>query len=434
MSFHLTSIEDVVPTPGLAKIREVRAFVSRATEYGASDVHDTPDTHWIMGTPDVDGNWDHQTSHPPIANPMSRYPKYSQSRSSWGLAKVPSVIVEIEDEDGLVGVGVSTGGEAAAFIIERHLSQFVEGQNVRERTYIWEQMWRASIHYGRKGLAVHAISAIDIALWDLYGKTLNEPVYSLMGGRTKQRVPVYATTSRPDLAKDMGFHGAKVPLPYGPSEGDKGLHKNVEYFKDWREKVGSDFPLMLDCYMALDVEYAAKLAQRLAPYHLTWMEEPLMPDEYAGHAKLAKKLEGLGCGSCFATGEHEYTLFGYQQLIDAGVNLLQPDVMWMGGPTEFARVVALASAQAVAVVPHGCGVYGYYMAMAFSDINFAEFMMMSEKADTIEPNFGSMFKNEPLPDRGYIDLPRTPGFGLELNKEALSLSRPYDRGRQTGVG
>ncbi len=66
MSFHLTSIEDVVPTPGLAKIREVRAFVSRATEYGASDVHDTPDTHWIMGTPDVDGNWDHQTSHPPM--------------------------------------------------------------------------------------------------------------------------------------------------------------------------------------------------------------------------------------------------------------------------------------------------------------------------------------------------------------------------------
>ena len=186
---------------------------------------------------------------------------------------------------------------------------------------------------------------------------------------------------------------------------------------------------MLDCYMALDVEYAAKLVQRLEPFRLTWLEEPLMPDEYVGHAKLARKLEGQGCSAYFATGEHEYTHHGYQQLIDAGVNLLQPDVMWMGGPTEFARVVAIASVQSVAVVPHGCGVYGYYMAMAFNHIGLAEFMMMSEKADTIEPNFGSMFTNEPLPDAGYIELPRTPGFGLELNRDALHVSRPFDRSR-----
>ena len=427
MSICLTSVEDVIPTPGLPKIKEVRAFVSRATEYGASDMHDTADTHWIQGLPAADGSWDHKKTHPPITNPMSRYPKYSGSRSSWGVANVPSVIVEIEDENGLVGIGTSTGGEAAAFIIENHLALFVEGQNVRERAYLWEQMWRASIHYSRKGLAVHAISAVDIALWDLYGKTLNEPVYNLMGGRTKQRIPVYATGSRPDFAKEMGFHGAKVPLPYGPSAGEKGLSQNVAFIKDWREKVGPDFPLMLDCYMALDVEYAAKLAQRLEPYHLKWIEEPLMPDEYAGHAKLAKKLAGQGCSAYFATGEHEYTRFGFQELVNAGVNLLQPDVMWMGGPTEFAQVVALASAQSVSVVPHGCGVYGYYMAMAFSEINFAEFLMMSEQSDMIEPNFGTMFKNEPLPERGYIELPATPGFGLELNRDALNLVRPYDR-------
>lgn len=287
-------------------------------------------------------------------------------------------------------------------------------------------MWRASIHYSRKGLGVHAISAIDIALWDLAGKTLNEPVYNLIGGRTKQRVPVYATTSRPDIAKDLGFHGAKVPLPYGPGAGSKGLRSNIEFIADWREKVGSDFPLMLDCYMALDLQYAAELARALSPFNLKWIEEPLMPDEYAAHARLAKKLEGLGITTCFATGEHEYTRYGFQQLIESGVGLLQPDVMWMGGPTEFARVVAQARAQAVAVVPHGCGVYGYYMAMAFDHINLAEFMMMSEQADRIEPNFGTLFKHEPLPDAGYIKLPETPGFGLELNREGLTLVRPYD--------
>lgn len=105
-----------------------------------------------------------------------------------------------------------------------------------------------------------------------------------------------------------------------------------------------------------------------------------MPDEYEAHAKLAKKTEAMGCTSYFATGEHEYTRWGFNALIDAGVGLIQPDVMWMGSPTEFARVVALASAKGVQVVPHGCGVYGYYMAMAFPSIPLAEFMMMDEKA------------------------------------------------------
>ena len=155
---------------------------------------------------------------------------------------------------------------------------------------MWEQMWRASIHYSHKGLGVHAISAVDIALWDLFGKTLGEPVYNLMGGRTKQRVPVYATGSRPDLAQEMGFNGAKIPLPYGPADGAVGMRQNVAFISDWREKVGPDFPLMLDCYMALDWQYAAELAQRLAPFNLKWIEEALMPDEYAAHAKLAAKL------------------------------------------------------------------------------------------------------------------------------------------------
>merc|ERR1712070_131790 len=288
-------------------------------------------------------------------------------------------------------------------------------------------MWRASIHYSRKGLAVHAISDIDIALWDLLGKVKGEPVFNLMGGRTKQRIPAYATTSRPDLAKEMGFKGAKVPLPYGPCDGQEGMSKNIAFIKNWREKVGPDFNLMLDCYMALDLAYTTELARKLQPYDLKWIEEPLMPDEYEAHASLARKMEGMGSTAYLATGEHEYTRWGYQQLIKAGVGLIQPDVMWMGGPTEFARVVATASAQGCAVVPHGCGVYGYYMAMAFGHIPCCEFMMMSDQADKILPNFGTLFKKEPLPKDGYISLPNTPGFGLELDKERLNLVRPFDR-------
>ena len=103
-----TSFDDVRPFRGGPKIREVRALVSKAEGYGASDVHDTPETHWILGQPAADQSWDHETTHPPIANPMSRFPRYSGSRKSWGVANVPSVIVEIEDENGLVGIGLST--------------------------------------------------------------------------------------------------------------------------------------------------------------------------------------------------------------------------------------------------------------------------------------------------------------------------------------
>ena len=106
--------------------------------------------------------------------------------------------------NGMTGVGISIGGEPACFIIENHLSRFVEGQDPKNIELIWDQMWRSTINYGRKGLPIQAISAVDLALWDVLGKLKNEPVYNLLGGKTKGRLPVYATTARPDLAKRWG--------------------------------------------------------------------------------------------------------------------------------------------------------------------------------------------------------------------------------------
>src|SRR5205807_6344178 len=117
--------------------------------------------------------------------------------------------------------------------------------------------------------------AVDLAIWDCLGKLRGEPVYALLGGKTKERLPVYATTVRPDLAKEMGFHAAKLPCRHGPAEGHEGLRKNVDAFRQAREAVGPEFPLKLDCYMALTVPYAIKLARALEPYGLEWIEECL---------------------------------------------------------------------------------------------------------------------------------------------------------------
>ena len=128
---------------------------------------------------------------------MSIYEDYKSSRVSWGINALGSVIVEVELDNGLIGVGISTGGEPACFIIERHLKRFLVDQSPYHLELIWEQMWRATLPYGRKGLAIHAISAVDLALWDALGKLRSEPVYAMLGGKTKDKLPVYATTIRP---------------------------------------------------------------------------------------------------------------------------------------------------------------------------------------------------------------------------------------------
>ncbi len=394
-----------------ARIREVRACVIEPGEAGA-DYHNQEQGHWIVDSP--------------IANPMSVYEKYRASRTSWGINALGTVLVQVELQDGTVGIGASVGGEPACYIIEHHLSRFVEGQDPRAVELMWDQMWRATMPYGRKGLPVQAIGAVDLAIWDCLGKLRGEPVYALLGGKTKERLPVYATTVRPDLAKEMGFHAAKLPCRHGPAEGHEGLRKNVDAFRQAREAVGPEFPLKLDCYMALTVPYAIKLARALEPYGLEWIEECLPPDDYEGYAQLKAAVGGF---TMVATGEHEYTRYGFRQLIaHRCADILQLDVNWVGGLTEARRIVAMASAYDLPVIPHGSSVFSYHLQYAFTNCPIAEILIMSPAADRVVPVFGDLFTNEPLPKDGYLDLSDAPGWGVELNP-LLRLRRPYERKR-----
>eukprot|EP00039_Didymoeca_costata_P019278 m.336905 g.336905 ORF g.336905 m.336905 type:complete len:447 (-) comp17993_c0_seq1:82-1422(-) len=400
-------------TKHFPRIKYLRAYVADKESLGeqGADCHDVEDDHWING------------GMGPIANPMSGYETYAAKRTSWGINALGSVIAEVESDDGQIGIGITIGGEPAAYIIENHLSRFVEGEDPRNVEMMWDQMFRATVNYGRKGLPVQAISAVDLAIWDLLGKIRNEPVYAMIGGKTKDRLPVYTTTGRPDLGKKLGFVGAKVPCPYGPSAGDEGFRKNVEFFKGWREKVGPEFPLSLDCYMALSVPYAIKLAKALEPYNLKWMEEFLPPDDYAGYAQVREALKGSSV--MLTTAEHEYTRYGYRQLIESKcVDILQPDITWMGGMTEAKRICAMASAYDIMVIPHGSASYSYHLQYAFRNCPVAEFINLSPKADKITPYFGGLFPDEPLPKDGFIDLPDRPGFGMTLKRDGLQRKYP----------
>jgi len=386
------------------RIAAVRAFVVSG---GGADYHDQEAGHWIDGQ---------------IATPMSRYPEYRGTRSSFGLNVLGTIVVEVETEAGEVGVGVSTGGMPACFVVERHLARFVEGADPRDVELIWDQTWGATMFYGRKGLVLNAISAVDLALWDLLGRLREEPVYALIGGPVRDEIEFYATGPRPDLAKELGFIGGKLPLVHGPAEGDEGLRRNVETATQMRERVGDDFFLAYDCWMALDVPYALKLIEALRPYRFKWLEEFLPPDDYWGYAEVRRRAPR---DLLIATGEHEATRWGFRLLIDMGCcDIVQPDVGWCGGLTELLKIAAYADAHGVLVIPHGSSVYSYHFVVTRTSSPFAEFLMMAPDAASVVPMFAPLLLDEPVPSNGRLRVPDRPGFGVELNR-ALALERPF---------
>jgi L-rhamnonate dehydratase len=385
-------------------IRQVRAFTTRG---GGADYHDQTDEHWID---------DH------IATPMSVYPEYRQSRRSFGINVLGTLVVEIEANDGTVGFAITTGGEIGAFIVERHLARFLEGAAVTDIERIWDQMYRSTLFYGRRGVVLNAISGVDLALYDLLGKIRQEPVYALLGGPVRDELTFYATGARPDIAKDLGFIGGKMPLHHGPAEGERGLHQNLEQLRDMRERVGDDFWLMLDCWMSLDVDYAIRLAHRAADYGLKWLEEALLPDDYWGYQRLRQSVPAT---MLVTTGEHEATRWGFRQLLEMGcADIIQPDVGWCGGITELLKISALAEAHGVMVIPHGSSVYSYHFVVTRTNSPFAEFLMMHPSAEEVVPMFAPMLANEPVPVNGRMKVPDRPGFGVELSP-GLDLTRPY---------
>ena len=242
---------------------------------------------------------------------------------------------------------------------------------------------------------------------------------------------MYATSTRPDLSKKMGFKGGKIPLPYGPADGDEGMRMNIEHIKRVRESVGIDFPLMVDCYMALTVPYTVELARRIdreVPGGVKWIEEFLPPDQYDGYAEVRQKVTS----TLLTTGEHEYTRWGYRLLLEKkACDVLQPDITWVGGLTEARRVVALAASYDIPVIPHGSSVYSYHMQFAFHNCPVGELIVLAPEADCVWPLFGNLFTDEPLPVDGYITLSDKPGFGVTLNRAGIAMVRPYPRTRES---
>jgi L-rhamnonate dehydratase len=336
------------------------------------------------------------------------------------------VLVEIFTDAGMVGLGnAALSPLVTKACIDTYLRPLLMGADPWDIEHLWQQMYRRTMAFGRKGVGMTAISAIDIALWDLLGKSAKQPVYRLLGGRTKKRIPVYASRlySLPldelrmeaQRYKDEGYKAMKLRFGWGPVDGAEGMQRNIELLRTVREVVGDGIDVMADAYMGWTLDYAKRMLPLLEPFHLRWLEEPVIPDDTRGY----KELKAYGRVP-IAGGEHEFTVFGFRDLLEAdALDYVQFDTNRVGGISQARKITALAEAYQVPVIPHAGQMHNYHVVMASLNSPMAEFF---PKVDVEVGNelFWYIFEGEPVPVDGYIDLDEnTPGLGLTVNEESL---------------
>lgn len=336
------------------------------------------------------------------------------------------LIVELFTDSGHVGIGnAALAPRLTKHTIDTYLKPLLVGREPWDTEFLWQLMYRSTMAFGRKGLAMIAISAVDIAIWDVLGKVSGQPVFRLLGGRTKPRVPVYASRlySQPLDAlareaqsyKDQGYRAMKLRFGWGPTDGAAGVERNLELVRTVRETIGYEIDLMTDAYMGWTLEYARRMVPLLEPFRLRWLEEPVIPDDIQGYAAL-KALARVP----IAGGEHEFTLAGFRQLLEANaVDYIQFDTNRVGGITQARKIAALAEAHSVPVVPHAGQMHNFHVVMASYNSPMAEYFPPVE-VEVGNELFYHIFEGEPKPVDGSIDLrDDVPGLGLRIKEEFL---------------
>ncbi len=347
-----------------------------------------------------------------VANPMSIYPEFKARRALFFAdpGKVPSFTVEITTDKGITGYG--GGGPGGGTVVVDHLAKLLMGRDPFDIERNWDICWRSTMNYGRMGITMNAISGVDLALWDIVGKALNVPVYKLLGGETKDRIPAYCTGNDIEQHVEFGYTKLKLAIPHGPADGREGMRKNLELVKRARKAVGPDGEVMLDCWMAWTERYTVEMAEMMAPYRIYWMEEVLQPHDYAGFGRLKAQVKSTR----IATGEHEYGRYGFRHLLEnQSAEIWQPDMNWCGGLTEMRRIGAMASAYDISVIPHGGGLNGssHYI-LATTNSPWAELFLPSpggpkEVYQIFEENYAISRGPEGI----YMRPLEKPGFGWD---------------------
>ena len=354
-----------------------------------------------------------------VANPMSRYTHVKRHRDLWTKNGWGRVFAKVTLEDGSWGLGATSHGRPVAAVIDDHLAPQLIGQDGFAIERLADMMFRLTKPYGTVGLASYAISAVDLALWDAKGKALGQPVCSLIGGKQKDRIFCYSTGNDLDWYQELGFRAHKLACPYGPADGLAGIGKNVDFVARAREQVGDDCELMLDCWMAFDVEYTLRLAEALRPFKLKWIEECLIPEDLDAHAELRARLPW----QTLATGEHWYTHVPFQYALKHNlVDILQPDIEWVGGLTACVKIAHAAEAAGKSVILHAGArtPYGQHFSLAMAAVPWLEYFIGEPPGIPLKD--GTWLPDMAYAVDGWLEIADEPGFGLGIDESWIE---PY---------
>ncbi|MCD6519586.1 MAG: mandelate racemase/muconate lactonizing protein [Anaerolineae bacterium] len=364
-----------------------------------------------------------------LVRPVDIYPEFRAEGPFWPFKSaqgehppiLEQVFLLIDTDSGPSGMWGPIE-ESLAYIIEKRLRPVLIGEDPQAIERIWDKMYRYAIH-GRKGETMMAISAVDLALWDLKGKYLNAPVYVLLGGPTREKIRAYASmlgySVEPKLAAqrakevvEEGYTATKWFFRHDPTEGQEGMRQNLALIEAVRQAVGPDVEIMFDAWSSWNVPYTIQMAQRAAEYRVWWFEEPVLADMIPQYAEIRRSVQSL----LIAGGEHEYTRWGVKALLDAGaVDILQTDPTWAGGLTEMRKICALASAHGIPVIPH----FGH---MASTQLIASQPLSICPIQEwLIQHGLLSQYflKHKVTPQGGYIQLPQAPGLAMAWDESRI---------------
>jgi L-rhamnonate dehydratase len=343
--------------------------------------------------------------------PINKYPDMPRGRGQMPGDVTGDFWVRITAEDGTFGLGHSHWGDFCEPIIRKLFAPLIIGRDCHAGELLNDMMWRASQRIGAEGIAGVARSAIDLALWDLRGKLTGLPVYRLLGGPASDHLDCYVTTSDLDWAMELGFTAFKIGNTVFHEEGTAGLNKLEDSVAAARDTVGPDADLMLNVVMGFNVEFAVRVMERLKPYRLRWLEEPLMPFDIEGLCAVKQAIPTVP----LATGEDLHGRHAFKRIIDhRAADILQPDLRWCGGLTEAIKIYAMAETAGLQTWLHGGAGFaaGQHFCLAMPESGLAEFVSFSPAG--VPLNEVTRIPGLCLPKDGKIVPSDAPGFGLDI--------------------
>ena len=383
------------------KIKSIEAFPTRARTVTAPD------------------NIKSRAVDAEVAGPMSRYPRFKPHRKLW-RPTWPDFGCLVTAEDGTWGLGLGRYAGPAAPIVNDHFAPLLVGESAFATEKLWDMMHRMASPYSAAGIASYAISAVDLALWDLKGKLLGRPVYDLLGGPARDAQFCYATGNDTAWYMELGFKATKLACPYGAAQGLEAINLNEAFVAKARETIGPGVELMLDCWMAFDVEFTVRMAERLRPYGLKWIEDYLIPEDMDGFAQVRQRLPW----QILATGEHWYVPQTFSTAVSQRLaDILQPDIAWAGGVTGLLKICHMAEAAGIAVIPHaGLNMpYGQHFCFAMPNVPWGEFLPQAAPGVALEDSI--TIPGMAVPKDGLLVPSDAPGFGIDVTLDWVNAQR-----------